>query len=194
MAAVVLNEEGVTLEQTRQEVLRLLTMDHPGGRETGRKPGRWLRNLLAGEAEGVPQRSAAFAIGIDDGSSLSIYEQIVAQVQEAIATGRLTSGDRLPTVRRLAEDLDIAPGTVGRAYSELERLGVVVTEGARGTRVAKQPKKPLAEEQRPETLEGLLRPVAVAAFHLGATSEELRRALDRAMQGIFTDGDEPASD
>jgi GntR family transcriptional regulator len=97
-------------------------------------------------------------------------------------------------VRRLAEELDIAPGTVARAYSELERLGVVVTEGARGTRVAKQPKTPLPEAERPETLEGLLRPVAVAAFHLGATGEELRDALDRAMHGIFNGGDAPTSE
>jgi DNA-binding transcriptional regulator YhcF (GntR family) len=191
IAAVVLTEQGVTLERARHEVLRLLAAYPTARSGTAPKRGQWLRRLLGAEGEGAPGGAAAFPVGIDDGSSLSIYEQIVAQVQEAIATGRLSAGDRLPTVRRLAEDLDIAPGTVARAYGELERLGSVVTEGARGTRVANQPNKPLAEAQRPETLEGLLRPVAVAAFHLGATDEELRRALDRAMQGIFTDGDEP---
>jgi GntR family transcriptional regulator len=189
----VLNEQGVTLEPARQEVLRLLAMNPPARTEAGPSRGGWLRRLLGGEMDGASERAAAFPIGIDDASSLSIYEQIVAQVQEAVATGRLTAGDRMPTVRRLAEELDIAPGTVARAYSELERLGLVVTEGARGTRVAEQPKKPLAEAERPDTLEGLLRPVAVAAFHLGATGEELRRALDRAMQGIFTEGDGPTS-
>jgi DNA-binding transcriptional regulator YhcF (GntR family) len=193
IAAGVLNEQGVTLERARQEVLRLLAMDPPARMGTGSRRGSWLRRLLSGEMEVASERATAFPIGIDDASSLSIYEQIVAQVQEAIATGRMTAGDRMPTVRRLAEELDIAPGTVARAYSELERLGLVVTEGARGTRVAEQPKKPLAEEERPETLEGLLRPVAVAAFHLGATGEELKRALDRAMQGIFDEGGGPTS-
>jgi DNA-binding transcriptional regulator YhcF (GntR family) len=188
-AAVVLNEQGVTLERARQEVLRLLAMNPPATGGTRSERGSWLHRLLGGEVQRAAEPTAAFPIGIDDASSLSIYEQIVEQVREAIATGGLSPGDRLPTVRRLAEELDIAPGTVARAYSELERLGVVVTEGARGTRVAEQPKKPLAEAERPETLEGLLRPVAVAAFHLGASGEELRRALDRAMQGIFTDGD-----
>jgi DNA-binding transcriptional regulator YhcF (GntR family) len=79
---------------------------------------------------------ASFTIRIDDKSELSIYEQIVAQVKEGIAVNALESGNRLPTVRRLADDLDIAPGTVARAYGELERLGLVITEGTRGTRVA----------------------------------------------------------
>jgi DNA-binding transcriptional regulator YhcF (GntR family) len=193
LAAGLLDEQGVTLERARQEVQRLLGRNPPARSGTGATPGNWLRRLLGGEVEGGPERVATIPIGIDDNSSLSIYEQIVVQVQEAIATGRLSAGDRLATVRRLAEDLDIAPGTVARAYSEMERLGLVVTEGARGTRVAEQPKRPLAEARRPETLEGLLRPVAVAAFHLGATGEELRHALDRAMREIFTDDDEPGS-
>ena len=124
-----------------------------------------------------------FEFRIDDSSDRSIYEQIVAQVTEAVATGGLQPGERLPTVRQLADELDIAPGTVARAYSELERKGVVVTEGARGTRVAKRDGAPSGLRQ--DTLAGLLRPVAVAAFHFGATAAELREALEEAMRGIF---------
>jgi GntR family transcriptional regulator len=127
-----------------------------------------------------------FHVRIDAAAEVSIYEQIVAQVQEAVATGLLSPGERLPTVRQLADELDIAPGTVARAYGELERRGVVVTEGARGTRVAERERP--AEPERPETLMGLLRPVAVAAFHMGASAHELRSALERAMTGIFTNG------
>lgn len=126
-----------------------------------------------------------FHVRIDDVSDRSIYEQIVEQIREAVATGTLKPGDRLPSVRRLADDLDIAPGTVARAYSELEGLGVVVTEGARGTRVAETSGNGIADGERPETLSGLLRPVAVAAFHLGADAQELRDALEVAMTDIF---------
>jgi DNA-binding transcriptional regulator YhcF (GntR family) len=90
-------------------------------------------------------------------------------------------------VRQLADELDIAPGTVARAYSELERRGVVVTDGARGTRVAERERPPAPD--RPETLTGLLRPVAVAAYHMGATAQELRAALERAMHGILANAD-----
>ncbi|MGH7468587.1 MAG: Clp protease N-terminal domain-containing protein [Longimicrobiales bacterium] len=126
-----------------------------------------------------------FRVRIDDASDKSIYEQIIAQTQEAVATGALKPGDRLLAVRQLADELDIAPGTVARAYSELERLGVVVTDGARGTRVADPQQKRVADNDRPETLIGLMRPVAVAAFHLGASSDELRGALEQAMAGIY---------
>lgn len=131
------------------------------------------------------EASTSFEIRIDDKSEQSIYEQIVAQIQEGIATGALRPGERIPTVRRLADDLDIAPGTVARAYGELERLGAVVTEGTRGTRVAPRTPPTLSESDRPQTLTGLLRPVVVAGFHLGASAGELRAALERAMQDIF---------
>jgi|GEM_PF-627716 len=187
-AAEVLVGCGMTLDRARQETVRLLGTQPEKSSTEDTRGGGWLSRLLSG----APTRQtepAVFPIGIDDASSLSIYEQIVAQVQEAIATGALRAGDRLPAVRRLAEDLDIAPGTVARAYGELERLGAIVTEGARGTRVANPPERPLANSERPETLAGLLRPVAVAAFHLGASGDELRTALEHAMEGIFRDSD-----
>jgi DNA-binding transcriptional regulator YhcF (GntR family) len=191
IAAQVLNQLGVTLEGARQETVWQLGSKPQARPGTQENRGSWLRRLFGTEPEEMSSPSP-FPITIDDTSSLSIYEQIVAQVQEAIATGRLVAGDRLPTVRRLAEELDIAPGTVARAYSELERVGAVVTEGARGTRVAARPKKPLPESERPETLVGLLRPVAVAAFHLGASGDELRAALEQAMQDIFNGGGDSA--
>lgn len=133
-----------------------------------------------------------FHVRIDDASDRSIYEQIVAQVTEAIATGALQPGERLPTVRQLADELDIAPGTVARAYGELERKNRIVTEGARGTRVAERIGITPEVGDRRDTLAGLLRPVAVAAFHLGGTAEELRAALEEAMRGIFDRADDAA--
>lgn len=168
IAAEVLNELGASYKQVRRETLGLLGAPEP--------------------PDGSEELS--FTVAIDDAADISIYEQIVAQVQEAVATGRLQSGDRLPSVRRLADTLDIAPGTVARAYSELERLGVVVTDGARGTRVAERRQNPLPDAERPDTLVGLLRPVAVAAFHLGATAAELRQALEMAMRGIFSSAED----
>lgn len=130
---------------------------------------------------------AAFRIQIDDDAAVSIYEQIVAQITEATATGALRRGERLPTVRQLADELDIAPGTVARAYARLEAQKIVVTEGARGTRVAERPAGPDPALTTPDNLAALLRPVAVAAFHLGATASALRDALEQAMRGIFPD-------
>jgi DNA-binding transcriptional regulator YhcF (GntR family) len=185
-AAEALNAFGVTVALAREEVLRALSTATPGSGAARGRGGGWLQGFLGG---GPPRAAAsAFVVTIDDASTVSIYEQIVAHAQEAVATGRMRPGDRLPPVRRLADELDIAPGTVARAYAELERLGVVVTEGARGTRVAERPANPLPESERPETLAGLLRPVAVAAFHLGASASEVRAALEQAMAGIYNGG------
>ncbi|MDQ6887457.1 MAG: GntR family transcriptional regulator [Gemmatimonadota bacterium] len=130
-----------------------------------------------------------FRVAVDDASDRSIYEQIVARIQEGVATGQLRPGDRVPAVRQLADELDVAPGTVARAYTELERLGVVVTDGARGTRIARGERPTMPSSERPAMLVGLLRPVAVAAFHLGATAEELREALAVAMRDILPQGE-----
>lgn len=148
---------------------------------------RELVELLAGGSLRASPAAASFAIEIDDASSSSIYEQIVARVQEGVATGSLRPGDRIPPLRRLADELDIAPGTVARAYGELERLGVVVTDGARGTRVAEPERSALPADERRRTLEGLLRPVAVAAYHLGSDAAEFRAAAEAAMAGILGD-------
>lgn len=126
-----------------------------------------------------------FTIAVDDDSELPIYEQIVQQVREAIATRQLHAGDRLPTVRSLADRLNIAPGTVARAYAELEREQLVVTQGVGGTRIAtpelRKDKAPL----RGKALSDSLRRVIVGAFHDGVTAAEIRLAVDAAMEGIY---------
>jgi DNA-binding transcriptional regulator YhcF (GntR family) len=137
------------------------------------------------QARSAEPAAPSHGLRIDDAADASIYEQLVSQVREGVATGRLRPGERLPSVRALADELDIAPGTVARSYAELERLGVVVTEGARGTRIAEPPAAARSAATNPENLAGLLRPVVVAAFHLGATAADLRDALERAMKGIL---------
>lgn len=126
-----------------------------------------------------------FAVVIDDASGQPIYEQVIRQVEEAVATGALAPGERLPAVRRLADRLEIAPGTVARAYAELERRGVIATEGPRGTRVADRQPRAAPEDGARGELAALLRPAVVAAFHRGFGADEVRRALEAAMRGIF---------
>ncbi len=133
-------------------------------------------------------RGRMHLIELDDRSDVSISDQIVRQIQERVATGAVASGHQLPPVRRLADLLDIAPGTVARAYAELERLGVVVTEGARGTRVAERRAPPDSDAPPPEGLLHLLRPVVIAAYHMGASAQHLRTTLEATMTDIFDDG------
>lgn len=72
-------------------------------------------------------------ITIDTSLAEPPYDQIKRQIAALVADGRLTPGDKLPTVRRLADDLGLAPNTVARAYRELEAAGVIDTRGRAGS-------------------------------------------------------------
>lgn len=72
-------------------------------------------------------------IQIDRSLSIPIYTQIVGQLQFSIVSGRLPSGAQLPSIRELAQEIDIAPMTVSQAYQELKRLGLIDTQVGRGT-------------------------------------------------------------
>lgn len=76
---------------------------------------------------------------IDPKSAVPPFEQLRQQLFAQIRSGELAAGSRLPTVRRLADDLGIAPNTVARCYRELEREGIVETRGRNGTVVSWSP-------------------------------------------------------
>ncbi|MEU6219759.1 GntR family transcriptional regulator [Streptomyces sp. NPDC047022] len=73
-------------------------------------------------------------IHIEEGAAP--YEQVRAQIAEQARSGALPVGYRLPTVRGLAESLELAPNTVAKAYRALETDGVIETRGRNGTFVA----------------------------------------------------------
>lgn len=77
-------------------------------------------------------------IVIDPNSHVPPFEQIRAHFVEAAAAGDLVAGVRLPTVRRLAEDLGLPQGTIARAYHELEVEGFIETRGRNGIYFAPQ--------------------------------------------------------
>jgi GntR family transcriptional regulator len=109
-------------------------------------------------------------------SPVPIYEQIVDGVQRLVRRGDLTPGVGLPSVRQLANDLEINPNTVARAYRALERNGVLETAGRRGTRVA-----PEARENSRRLLAGRLDEMADRILretaHLGVDPGDLIDAL-----------------
>ena len=87
-------------------------------------------------------------IVVDPRSPVPPYEQLRAQLLDAVVSGELAPGARLPTVRRLAEDLALAPGTVARAYRELEASRVIETRGRNGTFVSPHGDPARQEAQR----------------------------------------------
>lgn len=77
-------------------------------------------------------------LSIDPASPVAPFEQLRTRVIEQVQSGELAPGTRLPPVRRLADDLGIAPNTVARAYRELEASGFIETRGRHGSFVAPQ--------------------------------------------------------
>ena len=78
-------------------------------------------------------------ITVDPADREPPYQQIRVQVLAAIAANTLPSLTRLPTIRQLAADLDLAANTVARAYRELEADGAIETRGRKGTFVRDSP-------------------------------------------------------
>lgn len=114
-------------------------------------------------------------VGIDAASPVPPYEQLRAQVAALVGSGGLPVGTRLPTVRGLADDLGLAPGTVARAYRELEREGWVETRGRHGTFVAAS--TGLTEAGRREQLRRAAQAYAEQARQVGLGVQEARRAV-----------------
>jgi DNA-binding transcriptional regulator YhcF (GntR family) len=77
-------------------------------------------------------------ISIDARSATPPYEQLRVQFMDEVRSGALAAGTRIPTVRKLAEDLGLAPNTVARAYRELEADGFIETRGRNGSFVSAQ--------------------------------------------------------
>jgi DNA-binding transcriptional regulator YhcF (GntR family) len=112
----------------------------------------------------------------DDGSAP--YLQVRVAVIRAVERGVLLPGDRLPTVRGLADDLDLAPNTVARAYRELERDGWLVGRGRAGTFVSDPlPERPGGGEQAlASAADRYLRRAEALGFDRAAAITALRRS------------------
>jgi GntR family transcriptional regulator len=104
------------------------------------------------------------------------YLQIVEQVKLALATGALRSGEQLPSIRALAEQLRINRNTVSKAYGELEHEGIVALEQGRGV-FCLDGGSPLADAERLRIMEQAVDGVIVQAYHLRVASEELTEIL-----------------
>lgn len=84
---------------------------------------------------------------LDYKSSKPIYEQIVEQVKIHVMKEHLKPEDAIPSVRKLALELKITPGTVSKAYQELERQGIIETIRGKGTFIAGEIKMQENEEK-----------------------------------------------
>jgi len=104
--------------------------------------------------------------------SQPLYEQIVNQVRSAIAKGEIALGEKIPSVRELAQALQVNPNTVMRAYQELDRDQLIETRRGQGTFIT-------TSQERVESVRKNLAKQAINEFlakmkSLGISSEEVK--------------------
>ncbi len=121
---------------------------------------------------------------IDATGPVPPYEQIRAQVSQLAASGALPTGARLPTIRQLAGDLGLAPGTVARAYRELEAAGVVTSRVRHGTTIAKQPKP--SRREASSRLSAAARAYALAVAALDVSRDDAVAEFDRRLGDVLS--------
>ena len=114
---------------------------------------------------------------ISNSSGKPIYEQISAQIRAQILSGALEAGERLPSIRALADGLGVSVITTKRAYSDLEGEGLVETVQGKGCFVSQQ-NKALLRERRMRRVEDLMAQAASEARDIGLARDELHDMLD----------------
>lgn len=110
-----------------------------------------------------------------------IYEQILRQVRAQILSGELKEGQALPSIRKLAQNLQISVITTKRAYDELEREGLIDTVAGKGTFVA-SPNLDFLQEKRIAAVETRLREAVREAEAAGLSAEDLKQMLDLLLE------------
>jgi GntR family transcriptional regulator len=118
---------------------------------------------------------------VDPRSGVPIYLQIVEGVSHALEVGALRPEERLPTVRKLAGELAVAPNTVVKAYNELQRAGLIESKPGVGTVVVADP----AEAVRGQQIVDLYERLGVLvrdAVGLGITEDELWERFDEEFE------------
>ena len=113
---------------------------------------------------------------ISNSSPDPIYEQIAVQIKNQIISGELNEGEALPSIRKLAQQLQISVITTKRAYEELEKEGFIDTVGGKGCFVAMQNKELLLEKKK-KIVEDKLSDAVIEAKMLGISFDELQEML-----------------
>ena len=133
-------------------------------------------------------QSPSLEFAVQPTSGVPIYRQLMDQVRSLVASGRLKPGDRLPSVRQMAAELQVNMMTVSKAYARLEADGVLERERGLGMRVpdaatrgaASATKTPVAERQ--QELKPIAEELATRAWQLNLTNEQTLNVVKQVLK------------
>ena len=123
------------------------------------------------------------SLRIDPADPRPIWRQIEENVRHLVASGALTLGAPVPSVRDLARDLQVNPATVSKAYQRLTDAGVLTVKRGEGTYVSETPPEMTSGERGKRLLQGAVR-YASLAVTLGADRQETRGTLEDAWSSL----------
>jgi GntR family transcriptional regulator len=118
------------------------------------------------------------AIRLNPASGTPLYLQLVDHLKHSIATGAITAGEQLPSVRKMAEDLLINPNTVVRAYRDLESEGIVELRHGSGVFVSESVSARTALMKKAEPI---MRSAVDGLEALGLDEVEIRRLAENEL-------------
>ena len=114
---------------------------------------------------------------IDPRDPTPIYAQLERALRASIATGRLSPGDQLPTVRQLSVELKVNANTVARVYASLERAGVIETKRGVGSFISAAPAQAHPPREHDRRLRAFTTRLLSEAADHGFTADELIAAI-----------------
>ena len=119
------------------------------------------------------------AVTIDLRSRIPIYEQIIINIKEQALSGALKPDEQIPSIRQLTRELGINPNTIHKAYTELERQGVIYSLAGRGAFISSDSEvKKLADAKRNELLLDIKKSVAHAK-RLNVQKSDIENIVDK---------------
>jgi GntR family transcriptional regulator len=121
-------------------------------------------------------------IAVDIEADVPLFAQLIARIKEAVSSDAVAPGDPLPSIRQLANDLELDNKTVAKAYRLLERDRIVQSKGYRGTFVHPDAKAHCNADLKTWTAEQLRAAVATLKA-AGVTDSEIRIAFGAVMNG-----------
>lgn len=125
---------------------------------------------------------------IDFKSRVPIYEQLVDHIRMLIIQNVLETGEKLPSVRRLAQEMTINPNTIQKAYRELEAEGYIYSVPGKGNFVSDM--KHAATPDKIEALMENLESTAKELIYLDVPVEEIKDVVEQAKEDIGEERDE----
>lgn len=119
-------------------------------------------------------------IRLDTESQTPLFAQLIEQIKASVMSNTLIAGTALPSIRQLANDLDVNNKTVAKAYQLLERDSIIQTKGYRGTFIHPNAKQNCSVDLSQWTIETLGNAISELR-NAGITDSEIRNAFQNVL-------------